>query len=54
MLDIIDNDSFDYDSEKVNFERTFSLLDHALSEFSFKRFNPAKDKVEGKFLLSAF
>lgn len=54
MLEIIEGSSFNYEHEKINFERTFGLLDHSLSESAFKRYNETKHRFEGKFLLSAF
>lgn len=54
MLEIIEDPAFNLEEEKENFERTFDLLDYSLSESAFKRYNPDKERFEGKFLLSAF
>jgi len=54
MLDLCEDEHFDFDKESADFIKTFEILDSSMSEQSFKRYNEAKDRFEGKFLLSAF
>lgn len=54
MLDLCQDDNFDFDKEAAAFTKTFEILDSTMSEQTFKRYNNTKDRFEGKFLLSAF
>lgn len=54
MLELIQDESFDLDREAAEFIKTFEILDHSMSEQTFKRFNFEKSRFEGKFLLSAY
>jgi len=46
--------AFDYDAERKIFERTFKLLNEALGEDSFKKFNHEKGKYEGAISLPVY
>jgi len=50
--DLLNSDTFNFESVKANFEATFKLLNRILGEKSFKKFNG--DDFKGKFLESAF
>ena len=50
--DILNNDTFDFEKVKENFESTFETLNRILGEKSFKKFNG--NDFKGKFLESAF
>lgn len=54
MIDYAGSEVFDKDVEEDIFKRTFKYLDNAMEEKSFKKYNDAKQRFEGKFLLSAF
>jgi hypothetical protein len=46
--------SFDRASEERIFRKTFDLLDQTMGEDSFKKYNAAKRRFEGRFLVSSF
>jgi hypothetical protein len=52
MLKIATSDDFDFDSEQSVFDRTFHILQRALAEKAFKRWDGAD--FRGKFLMSVF
>lgn len=54
MLDLCQDENFDFEKEAAAFIKTFEILDSSMSEQAFKRYNGAKNRFEGKFLLSAF
>ncbi len=54
MIEIVKDETFNRNEMATRFKQTFSLLDNAMAESSFKRYNSQKDKFEGKFLLAAF
>jgi len=55
MSRIFSNDSeFDYTKEKKIFEKSFSLIDKALNDNAFKKYNHDKDKYEGAISLPVF
>ncbi|WP_332631486.1 hypothetical protein [Citrobacter sp. ESBL3] len=49
-----DTQSFDYDSEKLLFQKTFDLAYSALEDNAFKKFNHDKQKYEGAISLPVF
>ena len=54
MLILCQDTSLNLEEEEMTFKRTFEILDFSMSEQAFKRYNKARDRFEGKFLLSAF
>ncbi|MER0335905.1 DUF262 domain-containing protein [Vibrio vulnificus] len=55
MTRLLKTDStFDYESEKAIFERTFDLLNKALEDSAFKKFNHDKARHEGAISLPVF
>lgn len=54
MIEYTADGQLDMDEEKSIFDRTFAFLNSSTAEYTFKRYNPEKDRFEGKFLLSAF
>jgi len=55
MTKIFSSDSsFDHTNEKEIFERTFSIIDQALNENAFKKYNHEKSKYEGAISLPVF
>lgn len=54
MIEYTEPNKLDLVNEKDIFDRTFAFLNSRTAESTFKRFNQAKDRFEGKFLLSAF
>lgn len=54
ILKIIESKQLNLEMEKQIFIDTFTYLDGLLSEDSFKKYNDAKGKFEGPFLISAF
>jgi Protein of unknown function DUF262 len=53
-MDFAESDLFAYELEKSTFTRTFALLDSALADSAFRRFDPAKNRFLGGFSVSAF
>ena len=51
---ILKDAAFNFDSVKENFEKLFQLLNAALGEDVFKKYNHEKTRFQGKFLESAF
>lgn len=54
MLHYSDPQNFDKEKEAEVFKKTFDFIFGNLEDDAFKRFNPTKNRFEGKFLLSAF
>jgi uncharacterized protein with ParB-like and HNH nuclease domain len=54
IIDIINNSEYDLDREERVFKKTFDFLDKILSDDSFKKYNPNKNKFYGAFSISAF
>lgn len=55
MMDTATPDkTYDKDSVKSLFEKTFSVLDEALGDSAFKRYSNKKDRHEGGFLVSMY
>lgn len=54
LVDIINNKEIDIDAEMDSFKLTFDILSAELGSDSMKRYNKAKDKFEGGFVISAF
>lgn len=54
ILQIIESKQLDLEVEHQTFIDTFAYLNDLLSENSFKKYNDAKGKFEGPFLISAF
>lgn len=51
---LIEDDSFNIDTEITLFKKVFDLLNETLGADSFKKYNDAKDRFEGPFLESSF
>ena len=49
---ILNDDDFDYENTKIEFENVFSTINEVLNDDAFKRYDGTKFK--GKFLESAF
>lgn len=54
MIEMSKDDLYDRAEEEAIFKYTFELLDNSLGDSSFKRYNIAKEKFEGSFLISGF
>lgn len=54
MRDFITDEKFDRSHERELFEFVFDILDDALGENAFKRYDPAQKRFVGKFSISAF
>jgi len=54
MRGLATDENFDRAKEEQDFIRTFQILDFALGDFSFKRYDPNTLKFGGKFLISAY
>lgn len=54
MRELATSGLFDFDAEEREFRRTFELLNFVLDENTFKRYDFAKEKFSGKFLISAY
>jgi hypothetical protein len=54
MRNLATDKNFNKAQEERDFRRTFELLDYALGDSSFKRYDQAVRKFGGKFLISAF
>lgn len=52
LIAMAENKDFDMDGEKVNFTKTFSLINEALGNHSFKKWDG--DQFKGMFLMSSF
>jgi hypothetical protein len=46
--------TFDFEKEANDFKKTFDLLDFALGEDAFKKFDKTKDRFAGNFLIAGF
>ena len=53
-IKLFESASFNKDREESIFRKTFLLLDQTLGEKSFQKYEPIRDRFEGKFLISAF
>lgn len=51
---LIEDDSFNIDTEITLFKKVFNLLNETLGADSFKKYNDAKDRFEGPFVESSF
>lgn len=51
---LIEDDSFNIDTEITLFKKVFDLLNETLGADSFKKYNDAKDRFEGPFVESSF
>ncbi len=54
MRELATDEKFDMAKEQKDFIRTFQILDFALGDFSFKRYDSNTFKFGGKFLISAY
>jgi len=54
MIVLVEDPEFDFAQSEVTFRKTFHILDNALAESVFKKYNQEKEKFEGKFLLAPF
>ncbi len=54
MRELATDEKFDKAKEQQDFIRTFQVLDFALGDFSFKRYDSNTSKFGGKFLISAY
>ena len=54
ILEICDNDEFDYEQETSAFISTFGFLSRTLGEDSFKKFDTSKQRASGAVLVSIF
>jgi Protein of unknown function DUF262 len=54
MIDLAMREKLDYDYLEKAFKTTFDVLNETMSDSSFKRYSPEKDKFMGGFLLSSF
>lgn len=54
MRDFITDEGFNRSSERRRFEFVFDLLNNALGEDAFKRYDREQDRFVGKFSISAF
>jgi hypothetical protein len=53
-LEFAEDKKFDFEKEKDIFEKTFKIINRALDERAFKKYDHAKEKSTGAFLISAF
>lgn len=54
MRELATDEKFNFELEESEFKRTFEILDFALGENSFKRYDSSKKIFSGKFLISAY
>ena len=54
MVEIVNDTEFDRAGMATKFKQTFLLLDNALGDSSFQKYNETKERFEGKFLVAAF
>lgn len=54
MIGIAESTTFDFVESKRRFEATFDYIARSMADRAFRRFNPAKGRFEGQFLVSAF
>lgn len=54
MRELATSDNFEFDVEERDFRRTFELLNYALDENTFKRYDFGRQRFSGKFLISAY
>ena len=54
MLAFTEESSFDRKEEEDIFKKTFDLINTAMEENAFKRYDESSDSFKGKFLLSTF
>lgn len=55
MIRLFDkNNNFDYSQEKEIFEKTFALVEEALGDNAFKKYNHTKEKYEGAISLPVY
>lgn len=51
MVEFASNSEFNYESERINFEKVFLLLSRALGEDAFRKWEPRKTGLQAPFLL---
>jgi hypothetical protein len=54
MVEFASDNEFNYEAEKMNFEKVFLLLNKAFGEDAFRKWEPQKDKFTGAFSIAAF
>lgn len=54
MRNLATDENFDFRKEETDFYKTFELLNYALGEDSFKKFDPNKGTFTGRFLISGY
>jgi hypothetical protein len=54
IQEIANNPSFNYEEEKAAFDKTFQLLADCLTSDSFRKYDVAKQKFYGGFILASF
>lgn len=54
MLELLKSPTFNFEAESLIFRETFEVLNNVLGENSFKKFDSAKNKFLGAFLVSSF
>jgi hypothetical protein len=54
MVEIAQSKTFDYDLEEEAFKATFDFLNNSTKANSFRKYDPAKDKFIGGFLVSPY
>lgn len=54
MVEFASNENFNYVDEKENFDKVFFLLNSALGEDVFRKWEPQKNKFTGAFSISLF
>jgi hypothetical protein len=54
VIEFASNEHFDYENEKVIFDKVFLLLNKSLGEDVFRKWDNAKNKFAGPFSISAF
>lgn len=54
MLEFASDKHFDYKGEKLNFERTFSVLNEITGDDTFTKFDRGMDRFSGAFSISAY
>lgn len=54
ILELINQNTIDYDAEKETFQKTFDLLFEVMEESAFKRYDSEKEKNTGAVLVGAY
>lgn len=54
MVEFASNQNFNYAAEKANFDKVFDILNSALGEDAFRKWEPQKNKFSGAFSISLF